>query len=129
MNRGKWPAVASRLRIRFGMPLEPRELTWTGLLGRWIEFAQASIALPDDAAGRGWRASVPHIINLQAVTFALGEADQLDRSERSLACDKAAILIDGASRELGFVWGETLPASIAEMIEDAHAMLSVVRAA
>ena len=39
--------------------LRPSDLTWTALLARWIEFAKASVALPDDAEGDRWRSSVP----------------------------------------------------------------------
>jgi len=104
--------------------LRPEALTWTALLGRWIEYAQASIALPDDADGRRWRAAVPHVINLQAVTFALGELGGLPREERALGRDKAAIIIREATQELESIWGEApLPDEVAEMICDAGAAL------
>jgi hypothetical protein len=35
-------------------PLHPDALTWAGLLGQWLDFARASVALPDDAEGRRW---------------------------------------------------------------------------
>ena len=28
--------------------IDPDALTWTGLLARWIEFAQASVAVPEE---------------------------------------------------------------------------------
>jgi len=105
--------------------LRPEALTWTALLGRWIEYAQASIALPDDADGRRWRAAVPHVINLQAVTFALGELGGLPREERALGRDKAAIIIREATQELESIWGEApLPAPNASSACRAPAMTS-----
>ena len=57
------------------MPFDPEALTWTGLLTQWVQFAQATLALPDEAEGPRWRASTPAIINLQAVTFAEQRVD------------------------------------------------------
>ena len=86
--------------------LNPEALTWTGLLGQWVQFAQASLALPDDHEHRGaqWRASVPAVINLQAVTFALADLDRLAADERSLALDKAELLINQSTDQLSAIW-------------------------
>lgn len=113
-------------------PLRSEVLTWTALLGRWIEFAQASIALPDDdRESANWKASVAPIINLQAVTFALGDLEHLPESEHALARDKAAILIERSESELLAIWntgdnealaatfGEILPEQIDEMLDEA----------
>lgn len=120
-------------------PLRPEVLTWTALLGRWIEFAQASVALPDDDRdAANWKASVAPIINLQAVTFALGDLEHLPESEHALARDKAAILIERSESELLAIWnseeneaitatfGEVLPEQIDELLEDA--LLALERA-
>ena len=108
--------------------LRPSTLTWAGLLGQWIEFAQASIALPNDASGKSWKASVPHVINLQAVTFALAEIQELTDDEQGLACDKAAIIIDGAAGELQLAWEDGgLPDSLSEMVSDARVALDVAQ--
>ena len=104
--------------------LNPRTLTWTALLARWIEFAQASLALPKDATGDAWRRSVSHIINLQAVTFALADLDGLPSAERALALDKAELLIGRSEKEVGRIWEETgMPPSLQEMIGDARIAL------
>jgi len=95
-------------------------MTWTALLNKWVEFAQASLALPDDAEGRRWRESVAPIITLQAVRFALDELDRLPRDERSVGLDKAEVLIEQAVAELSETWrGEVLPDMIEEIEEDA----------
>ncbi len=105
--------------------LRPHALTWTALLGKWVEFAQASLALPRDAEGDAWRASVPAIINLQAVTFALSEVGELPEDERALAMDKAEILVDRSARELGAIWrNSALPAMLIELIGDAQTALA-----
>lgn len=107
--------------------LDSRALTWAGLLSKWIEFAQGAVALPDDAAGRAWKASTVSIIELQAVTFALAEIDELDAGERAVARDKAAVLIDRAVGALERVWGEAgLPDGVQEIISDARAAVEVV---
>src|SRR5262245_40321112 len=49
------------------------DLTWPALLGHWTAFAQNSLALPKTADGDRWRAAVPAIIGLQALTHALGD--------------------------------------------------------
>jgi len=101
--------------------LRPEILTWTGLLGQWVRFAQASLALPPDAQGSRWRTSVPAVINLQAVTFALADLEKLAADERALALDKARLLIDGAVSRLERAWnGEIMPALLSEIRGDAQ---------
>lgn len=105
--------------------LQPDALTWTALLGKWIEFAQASVALPRDAEGERWRASIPAIINLQAITFALGDLAQLPADERALARDRAEILIRENAHALEELWREAdLPGALDEMIADAETALA-----
>ncbi len=106
------------------MDLRPEALTWTGLLTQWVNFAQASLAIPVEADGPRWRASVPAIINLQAVTFALGDLDRLPRDEQALAIDKAELIIKFAKRELSEIWNTGGPGPmIAEIMEDASLAL------
>lgn len=108
--------------------LHPEVLTWTGLLGQWMQFAQASLALPDDAQGPRWRASVPAVINLQAVTFALADLDRVSASERALALDKAEILIRQSSGQLNEIWsGQSMSAQLSEIAADAQAALALAR--
>ncbi len=109
--------------------LKPEALTWTGLLSQWIQFAQASLALPDEAEGPRWRASVPDIINLQAVTFALADLDRLAPDERALALDKAEMLISKSANGLADAWQPAaLPEGIAEIAADARVALEAARA-
>ena len=109
-------------------PLRPETLTWTALLGKWIEFARASVALPRDGAGGRWRASVAPVINLQAVTFALAEIGELEAADRPVALDRAEVIIDDNHGLLEFVWDNVVPASLAETIADARAALKLAHA-
>lgn len=99
-------------------------LTWAALLGRWIEFARSAVALPDDAAGRAWRKSIPAIIALQAVTMALAELDDLAADERALGLDRAEILIHRHTAELREAFANApLHPMLTELIADANAAL------
>jgi hypothetical protein len=102
-------------------------LTWAGLLGQWLDFARASVALPPGAEGDRWRRSVAPLVNLQAVTFALAEAGRLPERERALARDRAAFVIDRSESELGAIWPSGLPAAAREAVGDARAALRLVR--
>ena len=107
-----------------GDDLRPTDLTWAALLGRWIEFAKASMALPDDAEGDRWRESVAAVINLQAVTFALADLDGLPPDECALALDKSEIIIDDNDARLAAIWsGDALPESLVELCDDARLAL------
>lgn len=115
------------------------DLTWPALLAHWTAFAQASLALPKSAEGERWRGSVASIINLQAVTFALGDLDRLGHDkgetehsggegERAFALDKAEILIRTHAAELHQIWrGEPLHDELETMIADARAALNAAR--
>lgn len=128
------------------MPPPPPEgeLTWSMLLAHWTAFAQASLALPKTADGDRWRSAVTSIINLQAVTFALGDLDRLAdaptpdetagaadaRSERALALDKAEIIVRSATGQLHALWrGDVLPDEVVALIGDAAAALKAARGA
>lgn len=104
-------------------PLHPEVLTWTGLLAQWIDYARGAVALPDDAEGDRWRASIAPIITLQAVTFALADLERLDAADRAVARDKAAVLIEQAVGELNTTWTATpMPDHIIEITSDAQMM-------
>jgi hypothetical protein len=106
-------------------PLHPEQLTWAALLGKWIDFAQGSLALPNDDAGRKLRASVPDLIMLQAVWFALGEVNELSAGERALGLDRAGVLIERHSAALERTWGQaTMPELVREVIHDATSRLA-----
>ena len=77
---------------------DPQALTWAAMLGRWVDFARSSVALPDDAEGRKLKASVPDLIQLQAVWFALQHLDDLPPDERALGRDRAGVLITRHTR-------------------------------
>ncbi|MBL0927089.1 MAG: hypothetical protein IBJ11_05480 [Phycisphaerales bacterium] len=79
------------------------------------------MALPRDASGDRWRASLAPIIGLQAVTFALSEAPQLSDDERLLGLDRAETQIRGLAADLGRAWrGEEMPAALLEILADAR---------
>ncbi|MEO0512164.1 MAG: hypothetical protein AAF108_04625 [Planctomycetota bacterium] len=99
----------------------PDTQTWSALLGKWTEFAQASLALPETAEGQRWKDAVTPIITLQACAQALAEVDGLDADERAYGLDKAEILIRQNARSLHTIWqGEPLPAEVSELIDDAR---------
>ncbi|UCD76819.1 MAG: hypothetical protein JSV91_07800 [Phycisphaerales bacterium] len=104
--------------------LHPEALTWTALLGRWMDFAKASLAVPRDAEGDRWRACVPAVINLQAVTFALADLGELPVKERPLGRDKAEMIIRDNARKVRETFrGAVMPDSLAEICADARAAL------
>lgn len=109
-------------------PIDPRALTWGVLLGRWTDFAQSAIALPATAEGKRLRASVPDLIMLQAVWFALRDLDELDPAERALGLDRAEILIDRHAAALEERWKrEAVPEQMRSLIDDARAALTEAR--
>lgn len=107
----------------------PEIVTWTGLLAHWTSLAQRSLALPKNAEGERWRAAVPAIVGLQAITHALGEIDTLAPGEdRAAAQDKAAVGIQHHAAELHRLWrGEPMREELTGMIDDARAALAATR--
>lgn len=104
-----------------------RAMTWAALLGKWTEFAQSALALPDDDEGGRLREAVPAIIGLQAVTHALAELDDLEQDERALGIDRAEMLIRKHAGELNTIWrGEEMPEAIIEIVDDALLALQAV---
>ncbi|MBN4082684.1 hypothetical protein JYS44_00450 [Phycisphaeraceae bacterium AH-315-B13] len=101
-----------------------RAMTWAALLGKWTEFAQSALALPDDDEGGRLKEAVPAIITLQAVTHACAELGQLEPDERALGADKAEMLLHKNAAELNRIWsGEVMPDAIIEIVEDARLAL------
>jgi hypothetical protein len=99
------------------------------LLGKWTEFARASVAFKHAPDGAKWRDATASIIALQAVAMALSESAELSHDERALACDRAALLIEHHEKLVGMIWlGAELPRGIAELIHDARENLSAARA-
>jgi len=106
--------------------LHPETLTWTALLAKWMDFARASLAAPKDAEGDRWRAAVPAVINLQAVTFALADLARLPVEERPLGRDRAELLIEANVRAMHELWrGVPLPESLVEIGADARRALEM----
>jgi len=99
--------------------LDPRKLTWAALLGQWVEFARSSVALPDDAEGRAWRAIVPDIIGLQAVTMALRDRQKLQKADLTLAIDRSRVLVDRHAARIRATMGPKLHPKLDELILDA----------
>jgi len=98
-----------------------RALTWASLLAKWTEFAQAAVGLPEDADGDRWRAAVPSIITLQAVTQALGELDLVADEERALAVDRAELLCREHASKVHELWrGEALPDEVSALVQDSR---------
>jgi hypothetical protein len=105
-----------------------RVVTWAALLGQWIDFARSAAALPSDDTGRRMRASVPDIIMLQAVWFALRGLNDLPPDERALGLDRAEVLIERHQTALQQRFPDhTLPAAIRDLIHDAREALAAAR--
>ena len=95
-------------------------ITWAALLGRWVEFAKSALAFPDNTEGQRLRQSVPDIIMLQAVTFALGHLDELPDAERALGLDRAEILVHKHAAVLRRRFsGAKMPSTLHQLITDA----------
>ncbi|MCA3006395.1 MAG: hypothetical protein LW650_02900 [Planctomycetaceae bacterium] len=109
-------------------PDTPRpQYTFTALLARWTALAQASVALPKTAEGDRWRAAVPAIIGLQALTCTLADApsfDDLPPDQRALGIDRAAVGIRTHASTLHALWrSEPLHPELLALIDDARAAL------
>lgn len=115
--------------ISFDAMADSTPITWSTLLAKWTDFARSAVALPPTGEPGRWRASVADIIALQAVTFALGELDEVrDASERALALDRAEIALRAHAASLHDLWrGEPLPQSLAELVDDCRAVLHAAR--
>ncbi|MDG2423984.1 MAG: hypothetical protein P8M22_08400 [Phycisphaerales bacterium] len=105
---------------------QPEFVSWAALLGRWMDFARASAALPRTPEGDQWRSSVSPMITLQAVTFALSELEQVDAAERMLGWDRGEMLCEEAIEQLDQIWGPAAPPEIIEVVEQAEAALGHV---
>jgi hypothetical protein len=85
-------------------PFSASKITWAALLAHWVQFARGALALPSDEQADRIGKSVPDIIMLQAVWFALDDLEGLAGSERALALDRAEILIDKHSQAIIDRW-------------------------
>ncbi len=101
--------------------MESTKLTWVALLGGWMQFARAAVALPDDAEGRAWRASVPAMIGLQAVCMAMRTLDQLPPDEQALGVDRSRVLLEQYLRKLHeHHGGRPFHPKLEELVNDAE---------
>lgn len=114
-------------------PNRPEPITWALLIGKWTAIARASVALPDTPHGHAWRAAVPSVIALQAVTMALAETIErqregmLDSAELAVARDRAGVTISQHATLLRGIWtSDTMPPGVLELINDAEAALRAV---
>ncbi len=112
-------------------PPESDGLTWAALLSRWTDFAKASLALPKTQEGDRWRAAVPDIIALQALTHALDEVDFITApGERAVAIDLAEIQFRTHATNLHQLWGdEPLHEELLELVAAARLAIDGARAA
>jgi hypothetical protein len=97
-------------------------VTWATLLGHWTDLVKAGEGLKrsDDEDDRAWRASLPEVIRLQAITFALAELDRVEIPDRGLARDRATIGVEEASAQLDALWsGVSMPEALLEIASDA----------
>lgn len=103
-----------------GRTLAVRELAWAALLGRWIEFAKASVALPTSGDGARWRASIAPFIELQAIVWALRELAEIPVADRPFARDRAEMQVRRAGTHLDEAWrGVPMPTAMLELLDDA----------
>ncbi|MAB71850.1 MAG: hypothetical protein CMJ54_05035 [Planctomycetaceae bacterium] len=101
-------------------------VTWTTLLGHWTDLVKAGEGLKrsDVADDQAWRESIPEVIRLQAITFALAELDRIEVPDRGLARDRAAIGVEEASARLDDLWsGVSMPAALLDIASDASLAL------
>ena len=108
-----------------GSDLPTAVVTWTTLLARWTALVKAGeglvLATPDEADAQRWRASIPEIVILQAVTFALGDLESLAGIDRSIARDRADLAVTESCGRLDGVWrGLEMPAGLLEVASDAR---------
>lgn len=78
-------------------------------------------AAPRDADAHRWRDSIPEIVSLQAVTFALGDLAAIPQVDRPLARDRADLAVTESASSLDRIWkGEEMPGALLEVAADAR---------
>ena len=115
----------TRMPPKTGADLTTSVVTWTTLLARWTALVKAGeglvLAAPDDADAQRWRASIPEILTLQSVTFALGDLESLPVADRSIARDRADLAVTESSGRLDEIWrGLEMPSGLLEVASDAR---------
>ena len=115
----------SRISPKEGSDLPTAVVTWTTLLARWTALVKAGeglvLAAPDDADAQRWRASIPEVVTLQSITFALGDLASLATVDRSIARDRADLAVTESSGRLDEAWrGLEMPPALLEVAADAR---------
>ena len=115
----------SRVPPGDGSDLPTAVVTWATLLARWTALVKAGeglvMAAPDDADARRWRASIPDIVTLQSVTFALGDLESVADVDRSIARDRADLAVTESCGRLDELWrGLEMPPALLEVASDAR---------
>jgi len=106
------------------MSLNPDALTWTALLGQWMDFAASNTVAPNTPESRAWADSVTDVITLQALTFALRELSRVPAEDRGVARERAAWLIERHAGHLDEVWrGIEMPLAMLDMLTDVRRAL------
>ena len=97
------------------------DLSWPLLLAKWTEYAKAAVALPRTEQGDRERDSVPAVIALQSITFALSEIHRLPTDERLLGIERADYTVRERSTELDALWrGYPMPDGMLDLLTDAR---------
>ena len=98
-----------------------QDLSWPLLLAKWTEYAKAAVALPSTEQGNRDRDSVPAVIALQAICFALSEIHRLPTDERLLGIERAEYIVRDRSAELDKLWrGHPMPEAMLDLLTDAR---------
>lgn len=98
-----------------------QDLSWPLLLAKWTEYAKAAVALPSTDEGKRDRDSVPAVIALQAICFALSEIHRLPTDERLLGIERAEYIVRERSAELDRLWrGHPMPGAMLDLLTDAR---------
>jgi hypothetical protein len=108
--------------------------TWAALLARWMELAQAAVALerqggaPLAAAcgGGGWSRGMPALITFEALRHAMTQLGTLPPDERSFALDQATVLLESRRADLEDAF-EVIPDAIAQADRQAEAAIESAR--
>lgn len=94
---------------------------WTALLAHAMQLAKAARAWSGSAQGERMRESVAPIVQLQAVSIAMGQLGGMASSHRSYARDQADVLLQRACESLREIWrGEPMPDAVLQAMSDAR---------
>ena len=89
-----------------------------GVLSGGVAFAQAAAALPDDPAGRAWRAATPALVGLHVLAGRLSGPD-----EEPLGRTRGLALLEQHRLALRSAFGGEVPAEAAELVAEVERLL------